>query len=251
VIESNRTGKQQIYIISASTGTLVRRVTNNAGEDDSPAWSHDGGRITYVSIRGGVAGVYTIGATGRAERRLTVGVNYFHPTWSPDDRWIMYNVNSRAHPDTYELYAMHADGSAAHAITHNNSSETTYGSWSPDGAHVIYRWKFPPYRSQIYIANADGSNQRNLSNNGYYDGWPSWSPDGHTIVFASNRLERDRASLNEQIFLMESNGSHVRLLAANGGRNVEPRFSPDGKYVYFSHCVHHRCEAYRSSVPTP
>jgi TolB protein len=243
VIESNRTGKQQLYAIS-SDGKLLRRITSDDAVDDTPTWSHDGRWIAYLAIRGGLSWITIVAARGGAGRQIAGGdgLDYLHPTWSFDNRWIMYNVNSRRDPETYELWAMRPDGSGRHAITHTDYSETTYGSWSPDGLHIAYRRKFPPYRSQIFVADADGKHPRNISNDDAYDGWPSWSPDGRTIVFASNRLESQRDSLNEAIFLMAADGSKVQLLARTSGRNTEPRFAPDGKTVCFSHCVHHECK---------
>jgi TolB protein len=246
-IESNRTGRQQIYIIGIGR-TVVRRVTYDDGADDSPAWSHEGRLIAYVSLRHGFTGVYVIRPDGTHERRLAVGLDYFHPTWSSDDTWIMYNANSRARPGVYELWAMRPDGSGKHAITHDNLSETTYGSWSPDGKQIVFRRKFPPFRSQVFVADANGANQRNLSNTDTYDGWPSWSPDGKRIVFSSNRLEADRTSQRQEVFEMNADGSGVRLLARAGGRNVEARFSADGRFVYFSHCVPQSCQVY--AVPS-
>ncbi|MGA8475886.1 MAG: hypothetical protein WB681_12565 [Candidatus Cybelea sp.] len=251
VIESNRTGKQQLYAISAD-GNLLRRITQDDAVDDTPTWSHDARSIAYVEIRGNLSWIAIVRAGGGAGRRIGGGdgLDYLHPTWSPDDRWIMYNVNSKHHPRTYELWAMHPDGAERHAVTHNGYSETTYGSWSPDGRHIVYRRKFPPYRSQIFLADGDGRHARNVSNDDAYDGWPSWSPDGRTIVFASNRLEANRDSLNEAIFLMAADGGAVRLLARPSGRNTEPRIALDGKTVYFSHCVHHECEVFSAGAPT-
>ena len=249
VIESNRTGKQQLYAIS-SDGKLLRRITSDNNVDDTPTWSRDGRWIAYVAIHGKLSWIAIAAAAGGAARQIAGGdgLDYLHPTWSVDDRWIMYNINSRRDPQTYELWAMRPDGSRRHAITHTDYSETTYGSWSPDGLHIVYRRKFPPYRSQIFVADADGKHPRNISNDDAYDGWPSWSPDGRTIVFASNRLESLRASLNEAIFLMAADGSRVRLLARTSGRNTEPRFAPDGKTVYFSHCVNHGCEVFSAGL---
>ena len=84
--------------------------------------------------------------------------------------------------------------------------------------------------SEVFVAESDGSNQRNLTNHPAFDGWPSWSPDGSQIVFASNR----RA--NYQIFVMNADGSNVRLVANTEGRATEPRWSPDGKSIYFTDC---------------
>jgi TolB protein len=249
VIESNRSGKQQIYVVSLQ-GMLKRRVTVNAGDDDSPAWSHDGKSFTYVSTRAGVTSVYSVDSDGRNERRLASGLNYFHPMWSPDDERIMYNAQLAWNDSTFDLWTMRRDGSDKRRLTNYNQSETTYGSWSPDGQRIVFRRKFPPFRSQIFVANADATGAHNVSSDPYYDGWPSWSPDGSLLVFASNRLESDRASLHEEIFIMKPDGTGVRLVSRVGGRNVEPRFSRDGRSIYFSHCVPRECQAYVAPVPS-
>jgi Tol biopolymer transport system component len=85
--------------------------------------------------------------------------------------------------------------------------------------------------SEVFIADADGSNARNLTNHPAFDGWPAWSPDGKLIAFASNRNAR------YQIFVMKPDGSDVRLVANTEGRATVPRWSPDGRTIYFTNCV--------------
>jgi Tol biopolymer transport system component len=50
-------------------------------------------------------------------------------------------------------------------------------SWSPDGKKIIFsRVRNNENDSEIYIMNADGSDQKKITNNSVYDGHPAWSP---------------------------------------------------------------------------
>jgi len=88
----------------------------------------------------------------------------------------------------------------------------------------------------IYIMNADGSDQRQLTTSPDQDGWPNWSPDGKQMAFQSNRS----GALN--IYLMDVlGGSRVddskaqRLTNSPPGRGSwEPAWSPDGKWIAYS-----------------
>jgi TolB protein len=85
--------------------------------------------------------------------------------------------------------------------------------------------------SEVFLANADGSDAHNITNDPAFDGWPAWSPDGKKIAFASNR-----GNQNYQIYTMNPDGSDVRLVAATEGRGTAPKWSPDAKTIYFTIC---------------
>ncbi len=69
--------------------------------------------------------------------------------------------------------------------------------------------------------DADGGNQRNLTNNRHDDFQPSWSPDGKHIVFVSTR------SGNWEIYVMDADGGNPQNLANNPQNGIQPaRFGP-------------------------
>ena len=81
--------------------------------------------------------------------------------------------------------------------------------------------------SEIYVMDADGGNQRKLTNNPLRDWYPSWSPDGEHIAFASGR------DGNFEIYVMDADGGNQRRLTNNPLWDREPSWSPDGKRIAF------------------
>jgi len=59
-------------------------------------------------------------------------------------------------------------------------------SWSPDGSKITFSSDIDG-NDEIYVMNADGSNQTRITNNDAEDWYPSWSPDGSKIAFTSER----------------------------------------------------------------
>ena len=138
-----------------------------------------------------------------------------------------------------EIYVMDADGDNQRRLT-NHPDRDWSPSWSPDGkriafvsdrdghVHVIHGWS----TSEIYVMDADGGNQQNLTNNPHDDRSPSWSPDGKRIVFQSDR-DNDRDH-NIEIYVMDADGSNPQNLTNNPTEDRSPSWSPDGKRIVFS-----------------
>jgi TolB protein len=90
---------------------------------------------------------------------------------------------------------------------------------------------------EIYVMNADGSGQTNLTKNPAFDSAPAWSPDGTRIAFISLR-DGSRA-----LFLMKADGTGATHITTNGLVGAEDgrlAWSPDGRRIAY--------EGYRDAV---
>ena len=86
--------------------------------------------------------------------------------------------------------------------------------------------------AEIYVMNADGSEQRNLTNHPAEDTAPAFSADGSRIVFTSRR---DGAPYpNDEIHVMNSDGTAVTRLTSDPRPDVAPAFAPDGRSIAFA-----------------
>ncbi len=82
--------------------------------------------------------------------------------------------------------------------------------------------------SEVQVVNADGSNQKGLTNSQGFDGEPVWSPDGSRIAFGSGRHG------NAEIYVMNSDGSNPTRLTTDPAEDYAPVWSPDGSRIAFS-----------------
>jgi TolB protein len=249
VLISSRHGGMKVHVIDASSanhGSDMRQLTTGESEDDTPAWSPDGKKIAFVSVRDGISQIFVMNADGNNVRQLTKGkAENIHPTWSPDSERILFNtthfVGATAADGTnapsdnkvigeqidkkMDLATIRSDGSDLKRIS--TGGGFTYASYSPDGMSILHRRIQGPL-SQIFIMNADASNDRNISGEGNIDGWPAWSSDGKRVVFS--RRVKDAF----QLFVMNRDGRDVRQFTDAAGEFVNPRWSPDGTKILCS-----------------
>jgi len=224
-------GKEQLFTMNLD-GSDPRQLTHDDADHEDPSWSPDGKKIAFVLVAGTVERIYLMNVDGSHLEPLTpAGLRVIHPHWSPDSTKVIYCTDDDQVPgqkNDSEIYSIEiASGTNVKLI---GGGINTYPSWSPDGKRIAFRKIIDNGNSEVFVANADGSGIRNLTNNPAFDGWPAWSPDGSEIAFASNR------NSSYEIYVMNADGTDVRKVANSEGRATAPAWSPDGKTIYFPIC---------------
>jgi Tol biopolymer transport system component len=131
--------------------------------------------------------------------------------------------------DFEDVFAMNVDGSNVVTVAGDPAGSEFDGAWSPDGEWIVYRdsTRGINENDEIFVARADGSERRNITNHPANDWGPDWSPDGSRIVFNS---DRDGGLLRG--YLVKPDGSNLRAIDVDAWFEY-PSFSPDGSKVVF------------------
>jgi dipeptidyl aminopeptidase/acylaminoacyl peptidase len=147
------------------------------------------------------------------------------PMISPDGTKIVYC--SLRESIYSQIYVMNVDGTGAKRMTNVNSGDACGPAWSRDGKRIAF-YAFaqtsPSRNPVIWVMDADGSNQKRLTEHGMD---PTWSPDGRQIAFASRR---DGIF---QIYVMNSDGSNVSRLTKHNSEDSNPSWAPDGGAIAY------------------
>jgi len=146
------------------------------------------------------------------------------PAWSPDGARIAFASDRSGTPGgTLDLYVMNADGSGVTQLTHNTPGvQYSSPAWSPDGTQIAFM-HLDGTAGEIWVMDAEGSNQHVLVAEPRGDVHPAWSPDGTEIAFLG---------YGGRIASVHPDGSGLRFLT-DGPQDTDPAWSPDGALIAF------------------
>ncbi len=177
-------GNYDIYLIDIHSDNLVK-LTNAASQDHYPSWSPDG---RYIAYQTDADGDYELAIINVATRRVSVITDNscpdWAPSWSPDGEWIAFH--SSCSDVERNIYKIRPDGSERQQLTFGSNVYNWFPSWSPDGKKITFSSNRSG-RYQIFIMNADGSDQISLANGCV----SSFSPDGKQILYGMYCLDTD------------------------------------------------------------
>jgi Tol biopolymer transport system component len=265
-------GCDQEYIMN-SDGSGLRRISNGWGRTTCGYFYANDRRVLYSSTfqydkacpppadrsQGyvwplGHFELYTAKPDGSDLRQLTNNGAYnAEATVSPDGKRIIFTSTRDGDLD---LYTMNVDGSAVRRITHRVGYDGG-AFFSPDGRQIVWRAGYPvtaadsadylrlltarlvrPAKVELWIADADGGNPRQITRLGGANFAPYFHPDGKRIIFSSNY--RDPRSGHFDLYLVNRDGSGLEQVTTHPDFDGFPMFSPDGRKLLWASNRHGR-----------
>ena len=264
--EKNDEGCDQQYVINAD-GSGMRRVSSGEGRTTCGYFWDGDRKIIYASSQAfekgcpappdrsagyvwplNVLDLYVANADGSGTRRLTTDATYnAEATLSPDGRRLVF---TSMRDGDLDIYTMKTDGTDVRRIT-NRIGYDGGPFFSHDGRSIVWRAGYPetakdsadylgllrqrlvrPAKMELWIADADGRNARQITRLGGANFAPYFTPDDRRIIFSSNHP--NPRSRNFDLFVVDRDGSHLEQITFDAEFDGFPVFSPDGSKLVFA-----------------
>ena len=265
-------GCDQEYLINID-GSGMRRISNGWGSTTCGFFFDGDRRVLYSSTfahdkacpprpdrsKGyvwplGSLEIYTSKTDGSDFRPLTSNGAYnAEATVSPDGKTIIFTSTRDGDID---LYTMNLEGGDVHRIT----TRVGYDGgafFSPDGTKIVWRAAYPataadtadylrllrnrlvrPARVELWVANADGSDAKQITHLGGANFAPYFHPDGKRIIFSSN-FESPKSGAFD-LFLINVDGTGLEKVTTHPDFDSFPMWSPDGRKLVWASNRHGR-----------
>lgn len=213
---------QDLFVVEAMGGA-ARQLTFDRKTIHNLAWEADGQSIVFTSMRGNVSGLWRIAsAGGESEMIATSGKNMTNLTAAPDGKTIAYVETESRKASIWRVVS----GEPPHKFIRSLRADLS-PQLSPDGKRIVFMSdRTGAY--EIWLAEATGKNQRQLTFAANQASSPRFSPDGKFVVYYAQNGQRNG------IFIVSTEIGEPRLLNDAAERKLNPSWSADGKWIYFT-----------------
>ncbi|HEY5405276.1 MAG TPA: protein kinase, partial [Pyrinomonadaceae bacterium] len=189
VFSSPQSGNWDIYRQTVGERSAVNLTMTPDRIDSQPAVSPDGSRIAFRSS-GRESGVFVMNIDGSHVKQVTD--SGFNPAWSPDGSELVVNDDNitdyearNTYPSASKLWAVNLVSGTRRVIT---SHDAVQANWSPHGQRLAFWGEQKGGHRDIWTVAADGHSEPvEVTDDGFIDWNPIWSPDGQYLYFLSNR----------------------------------------------------------------
>jgi Tol biopolymer transport system component len=184
-------------------GNIVKQLTSAKGYDAEATLSPDGKKMLYTSDKDGDLDLYIMDLESGKEKKVTDLPGYDGGAWfSPDGKKIIWRASR---PKTDTEIKEYRQLLAEHLVA--------------------------PTNMEVWVANADGSNPKQVTSYGQANWAPAYMPDSKRIIFASNHEYKRGFPFN--LYTINEDGSNLNKISRDKGFDAFPMFSPDGKKIVF------------------
>jgi dipeptidyl aminopeptidase/acylaminoacyl peptidase len=226
VYRSRRSSQFEISIVDFSVRDADGRPTvtdipkaPDGTQSSQPGWFPDMSHLLYRRTNGtGTtrSDIWMMNLDGSDRHPLYVAPDdQFYPSFSPDMKKLLFSTVKSATGRNIQVLDI-ASGVVTTLFSFSPTSYDSAPAWSPDGSQIAFESNLDGDR-EIYVMNADSSNQRRITTNTWWDEGPAWSPDGKRIAFSSGADD-----LHLDIWTMNADGSDLRQLTTYPGRDESP-----------------------------
>ena len=220
-------GANMVYslMIADADGYNPQTVVRSREPLLSPAWSHDGKRLAYVSFERGASSIYIqeIASGARQVIASFKGINGA-PSFSPDDSKLTLALSRTGNP---EIYVMDLATRGLTQLTQHWSIDTE-PVFTADGANIVFT-SDRGGKPQLYQVPVNGGEATRITFSGQYNATASLAPDGR-IAMAQGAGNVYRIAVLDRRY--GTNGE-VRLISP-GNLDESPSFAPNGSMILYA-----------------
>jgi Tol biopolymer transport system component/C-terminal processing protease CtpA/Prc len=231
---------RDIWLYESETGKH-RKLTSFEGEDRYPVYSPDGNTVYYLSERDGSFNVWAMPLSGDADaRQLSSYEN--HPLRFlsiSNDGTLCFGYNGELYTGTESKGFMRVpviienDDKVNNVVFMKEGKGATEIDVSPDGKEIVFI-----IRGEVFVTSTDFNTTKRITNTPQQERSVSFSPDGRSILYASERdsswnIYQSKIVNDDEPYFANATLLEESVVIATEKEEFQPRYSPDGKEVAF------------------